>query len=163
MNNRKLLTLTNEQKAEICRYKRDNSDFSNIKIARHFEKIFKLNPHDLKPTTISGILKKSEVLLNTDFGKNQKFRIKNAENPQLEEQRSVNIPISDKILQEKAKEFGSPEYFGLRDFNFSDGWLHRFKQRYHLRLHIICGESGDISSKTIEIERERLKKIMRMM
>ena len=46
------------------------------------------------------------------------------------------------------------EFFGLRDFNFSDGWLHRFKQRYHLRLHTICGESGDISSKTIEIERK---------
>ena len=106
MNNRKLLTLTNEQKADICRYKRDNANVSNIKIARHFEKIFELNPHDLKPTTVSGILKKSDILLNTDFAKNQKFRIRAAEQPQLEEclyrwfleQRSVNIPISDAII-----------------------------------------------------------------
>ena len=36
--NRVLLSLSNEQKAEICRYKRDNPKISNVNLARHFEK-----------------------------------------------------------------------------------------------------------------------------
>jgi hypothetical protein len=31
----------------------------------------------------------------------------------------------------KAKELGAPEYFGVRDFEFSTGWLTGFKKRYH--------------------------------
>ena len=77
--NRVLLSLSNEQKAEICRYKRDNPKISNVNLARHFEKKFNLNLNDIKPTTLSGILKKSENLLNTDFV--SKFRIKKAEHP----------------------------------------------------------------------------------
>ena len=40
--NRTLYALSNEQKAEICRYKRDNPNISNISLARHFERKFNL-------------------------------------------------------------------------------------------------------------------------
>ena len=65
--NRTLLSLTNEQKAEICRYKRDNPKISNVNLARHFEKKFKLNLNDIKPTTLSGILKKSYLYDKTSL------------------------------------------------------------------------------------------------
>jgi hypothetical protein len=68
-------------------------------------------------------------LLNTDFS-----GVKNAEHPQLEEclfrwfpeQREDFIPINDEMLILKAKDFGSPEYFGVRDLVFSVGWLSGF-------------------------------------
>ena len=59
----------------------------------------------------------------------------------------------------KAKEFSAPEYFGVREFEFSTGWLTGFKKRYHLRMHTISGERGDISAVQIKNERERLKAI----
>ena len=60
MPKRKLLTLTNDQKYDICRYKRENPNSKLLKIiARHFENKFELEPHALKIQTLSGIIAES--------------------------------------------------------------------------------------------------------
>ena len=56
MPKRKLLTLTNDQKYDICRYKRENPNSKLKIIARHFENKFELEPHALKIQTLSGII-----------------------------------------------------------------------------------------------------------
>jgi hypothetical protein len=61
------------------------------------------------------------------------------------------ISVGDLILIEKAKEFG--EMLGIVEgssFNYSTGWLEKFKKRYNLKQFTIVGESGSVSKETIE-------------
>ena len=62
------------------------------------------------------------------------------------------------MLIEKAKDFGV--LFGVRDFNYSLGWLVRFKARYGLTQQTIIGESGSVDKEQLEIERVKLKKLL---
>ena len=64
---RKLLTLTKEQKYLICEYKMKYPNTKLDDLAAHFEKEFKLKPLSLKKTTLSGILKDSNTIMNTEF------------------------------------------------------------------------------------------------
>ena len=76
------------------------------------------------------------------------------------EKRNHFIAITDQMLIEQAKELGTSEYFGIpSSFNYSQGWLQKFKQRYHISMQTIHGERGEITEQSIQIERERLLKI----
>jgi len=50
--------------------------------------------------------------------------------------RSQNVIINDAVLREKAKQFGSE--LDVTDFQYSNGWLQRFKGR--CGIQVICGE-----------------------
>ena len=162
---RKLVTLNHEQKYEICKYKKDNPSASLNTISTLFSEKFKTSTV-LKLSTLSRILKDSDNILNKDFA--TKFRERKASYPELEEalfiwfcnKRDCFIPISDEILINKAKIFGSPEFFGVQsNFNYSIGWLSKFKLRYRISAHTIHGESAGIPKEYINNARERLKKI----
>ena len=44
----------------------------------------------------------------------------------------------------------------------SNGWLEKWKQRYHVRRVTICGESGDVSGVTESSWKDRLPEIVRV-
>jgi hypothetical protein len=41
-------------------------------------------------------------------------------------------------------------------FNYSTGWLEKFKKRYNLKEFTIVGESGSVSKETIEKSRKEV-------
>ena len=58
-------------------------------------------------------------------------------------QRSENIPIQWKIIQEKALEFANE--LNLEKFQASDGWFHSWKVRYNISFKEVSGESKSVS------------------
>jgi hypothetical protein len=58
--------------------------------------------------------------------------------------REKKLPVSSFILKEKADKFAAA--FGIEDFQCSNGWIDRFKQRHDLKFKTISGEKGDVSS-----------------
>ncbi|XP_028967284.1 LOW QUALITY PROTEIN: tigger transposable element-derived protein 6-like [Galendromus occidentalis] len=59
----------------------------------------------------------------------------------LQEMRSNNVPVSGPLLRERAVLFARS--LGHPDFQASEGWLARFKERYGIRAKVLCGESSD--------------------
>ena len=58
-------------------------------------------------------------------------------------QRSENIRIHGKIIQEKALEFAKE--LNLEKFQASDGWLHSWKARYNISFKKVSGESKSVT------------------
>ncbi len=80
---RKVLSLTKEQKYLICEYKTKYPTTKMDKLAEHFEKELKLEPHSLKRTTLCGILKDSDKIMNTDFATEYRDLSKNVEKKRM--------------------------------------------------------------------------------
>ena len=59
-------------------------------------------------------------------------------------QKSENIPIHGKIIQEKALEFAKE--LNLEKFQASDGWLYSWKARYNISFKEVSGESKSVTS-----------------
>ena len=72
---------------------------------------------------------------------------------------SKNIYPDGPQLLEKARKIA--ECLGKHDFVGTNGWLEKWKQRYHVRRVAICGESGDASGVTVSFWKERLPEIVR--
>ena len=68
--------------------------------------------------------------------------------------RAKNIPISGRMIQEKALMFtGEMGHLGFSD---SNGWLNRW---HNVRLATLSGEAADVSEETVEDWRKPLKSI----
>ena len=145
----KRTAITHDQKKLICQYKKDNPLAKNSEINAHFSTLFKRN---FAASSITEILQNSSVYL-TDFDSKNKFRIRKADHPELEDalhmwycdKRRLLLPISDDMLTEKAKYFGT-EFYGLHniDFKYSHGWLTNFKARFGITIHLVQGEAGSV-------------------
>jgi len=57
--------------------------------------------------------------------------------------RSKNAMISDEMLISKAKIFG-PQFEIEENFQYSKGWVQRFKQRHGLKSYKAHGEAGSV-------------------
>lgn len=94
-------------------------------------------------------------------------RVRVAKYPELEECLIVwhqqtsnkNVPISDEMLIDKAKDYGV--MLDIKDFNYSCGWLTKFKQRHGLSLQKIVGKSGSVDKQVAELERGKLNEVLR--
>ena len=58
------------------------------------------------------------------------------------EARSRNIPMSGRLIQEKAAVLATA--IGHDDFTASNGWLDRWKTRHNVRCSVLNGESADV-------------------
>ena len=170
MNRIKYNSLSIEQKRNICTYHEKNKGIKQKQLIIYFTKEFNLD-QPIKSSTMSDIISNSTKYLNLEDGDTNKKRLRNPMLPEIEEclniwlcsKVSLNIPISDVILREKAKDFcdlyRSDERYKkkLEDFKCSDGWLHKFKARYNIRKYNIHGESGDVDKNELENQRNDLK------
>ena len=68
--------------------------------------------------------------------------------------RRRNIPVTGKLIQEKALLISMKEQ--LEDFQASDGWLRRWKDRHNVHLSCLSGERADISEETVNDWKKRL-------
>jgi hypothetical protein len=142
-----------EQKWQIIDYHQKNPNIQQVALIQYFNKLFNVN---LKPQTLSGILSASSrnKILKQDNVEAFNKRIREAKYPYLEKMLYIwhgckvnsGAVINDEMLLEKAKEFGSQ--LGIVEnssFNYSDGWLKRFKERFNIKRFEIYGESGSVS------------------
>ena len=63
--------------------------------------------------------------------------------------------ISDEMLIEKGKKFG--EDLDIQDFNYSQGWLQRFKKRHTISFHKSHGEADSANPVIVAEGRLQLK------
>lgn len=96
----------------------------------------------------------------------KKCTLKKAEQPEMEillykwflAQRERNMPVSGDMIKQKALSLSA----SLNDVNFkaSDGWLHRFKERYGVRLLKITGEKLSSQPELINPFKVKLRRVI---
>ncbi|CAF0940690.1 unnamed protein product [Brachionus calyciflorus] len=87
------------------------------------------------------------------------FRIRESQHPELEDalylwfidKRALKLPINDEMLLEKAKQYGT--MLSITNFNYSDGWLAKFKKRHNIFQKTLHGESASVNQ--IEVSKGR--------
>ena len=155
---RKLFTLDCEQKREICVYHENNTSKTQQDIANLFTVRF---GHPVSRRTVGDILADKTKWLDS-VGSNSK-RVRLGKHAELESAiqvwfssaRSQNVVITDAILREKAKHFGSD--LKIDDFQYSNGWLQRFKMRCGISSQMICGESAGVDQAIISRGRQEAR------
>ncbi|XP_050545073.1 jerky protein homolog-like [Daktulosphaira vitifoliae] len=122
-----------------------------------------------KHTTLT-LVEKLEILNKLENGDKLRKTLKTGEFPEVEDalylwflqERNRHTPISGEILKEKAK------YFYKRiahkdqkdDFQASDGWLDKFKNRFGLRLLCMAGEKLSCDVNSVEPYKEKFQKVI---
>ena len=118
VSQRKLGSLFNCSKTQLCRILQDKNEIENL---------WKSNAN--------------KNIKRQIFQPN--FKINNALIKWFEEARSRNLPINGKILQEKA--FAFAEKLKIDSFHASNGWLAKFCKRNNLSFQNLCGESESVN------------------
>ena len=62
--------------------------------------------------------------------------------------RSLNLPISGPLIQEKTLSFA--KYLKKDGFKASINWLNRFKTRHSIFQAVICGENGCVDEEVVQ-------------
>jgi len=154
---RKLFSLSCEQKREICVYHGNNLCKTQQEIADLFSTRF---ARTVSRRTVGDILANKTNWLNRGSSLDVK-RVRLGKNAELESAlqfwfssaRSQNVVITDAVLREKAKQFGKD--LAVENFQYSNGWLQRFKNRCGISSQVICGESAGVDVNIISRGREQ--------
>lgn len=72
--------------------------------------------------------------------------------------RNKNIPVSGPILKSKAIEIAEKLHY--ENFNASDGWLQRFRQRHSITFKCISGEAASVNQDDVREFVEKLPSIL---
>lgn len=86
----------------------------------------------------------------------EKFRFKKPKEIKLEKRLNTyfgvltkaSLPVSGEMLRNKAREIALD--LGIQDFGASNGWLHRFKDRFNIGQLSICGEANKVSQEQVD-------------
>ena len=160
---RKRTLLDDLQKKDILNYVKEKPSATQQQIADHFTTIWEI---PIKRRTVGDIIARKEQYESDDVGSPSRKRHRSAHHSEMEQclylwftnARSKNIPVTDEILKEKAKQFGNET--GVTEFSYSNGWLQRFKSRHGISSHIISGESAGVDRGLIDTGRqEALRKM----
>lgn len=116
--------------------------------------------HRLSQFTVSDILSSQYQYLDSKSNPSTSIRKgtgqwHDLENILYEWQHTLNLRgayISGDILIEKARQIWNslPQYQNQPPPAFSNGWLHRFKQRYNIKQHTHHGEAGSVPEEAEE-------------
>lgn len=149
-------SVTLEKKKAICLFSKNNPAMTKNEIGERFS---------LPRTTVRDILSQTKKYENCTVGKSKRQRV--GKFSQLEDalfnwftqKRASNIIITDDLLREKAKVLG--ELLEIpNDFMYSNGWLQRFKTRFHISQRRLYGESASISPAIVEEHLTNLNDIL---
>ncbi|KAK0595401.1 hypothetical protein LWI29_006254 [Acer saccharum] len=155
-------TLTDEMRRALCEYKNDHPSSSQKDLQQWVQQNFHLS---INQSTISNTLKRSAEYLSNEMKNSNVKRHKSAKYPELEIflyewflQYQEKVNMTGEMIQTKAKEFlqkmsgeTNPE------FNFSSGWLDRFKARHGIKSYRRFRESGSVVMENIEIALPRIR------
>lgn len=157
--------LSDADRKVICELARDNKDLSQDKLTALAATTLK--KPGLKRPTVTGILSKRDKWLNiSDSAASSKVKHRGPKHANLEaaliewfgQLRVKNALITDSLVTEKAKALA--EKLDITDFQFSDGWLWKFKQRHNIKLQRPHGESGAADLEGVDIARTVVAKII---
>ena len=155
------IQLTATEKKAICLQKAENPSMKQHELSAWCEKRF---GKPIKKNTVSDILKEDKKWLavrdDCNVIKDMKCR-----HPQLEtalwtwitmaRSAQPTLCISGAMLLTKARKFG--EELGITDFEYSTGWLCRFKKRHELKSYRVHGEAAAVDLTAAETGRADLK------
>ena len=152
---RKRNLLSPDRKREIVKYAENNTKKTHLEIANNFSCLWKTN---IVRRTVGDIIAQKEKWSEESdkaAGKKRKLN-REARHNDMEKAlyewiinaRAKNVPLTDAIIREKAQFFG--EKIDVRDFAYSNGWLHRFKSRFALKSTVIPGESAGVNPAIID-------------
>lgn len=160
MEKTKRKSLTIQQKLEILKEVDNGTKIKELSVR-----------YGVHKSTISKIKKNKENLetyVSSSYQIPKKvLRMKRSKFPEVErtlyswflQQRNLKNPVSNGILQLKAKEINAE--MGLNNnFLCSDGWLSRFKKRHGIRILTISGEKLSCDDAQISIFCEKFKQIV---
>ncbi|TYG61728.1 hypothetical protein ES288_D07G172100v1 [Gossypium darwinii] len=125
----KMSTLTDEMRKTLCEYKNEHPSSSQ---------------KDLQyQSTISNTLKRSSEYLSKEIKNSNVKRHKSNKYPELVNvlyewflQYQEKVNMTGEMIQTKAKEFLHKMYGDANsEFNFSIGWLERFKERHGIKFY----------------------------
>jgi hypothetical protein len=116
--------------------------------------------------------KKAESALHAQMGSAQAAasnRQRGAHCPHLDEalylwlraQQSRDFTITDELLTEQAKIFGSQKELRVSaTFSYSKGWLDKFKKRKGIRSYKLHGEANDADQEGVKLAQNHFRKIV---
>ena len=100
-------------------------------------------------TTVNGIISQRDEIIQTigDGAQSKRARLSNGKHEDFEksliewlkEMRSQNECVDGPLLSEKALEVAN--LMGIEDFQASNGWLEKFKQRHGIVFRTLQGEN----------------------
>ncbi|CAG8715150.1 18307_t:CDS:2, partial [Racocetra persica] len=141
----KRITLTEEQKSELCAFARVNKK-NRSQYIDWIENKWSLRVDE---STISRILKISEERLDNGISNSKTKRHRAVTYPELDlalkefmliyQHRTV---LTDALLVEKAKVLADGLRISQGTLNFSPGWLYKFKNQNGIRLRQLQGEAA---------------------
>lgn len=168
---RKRVEVSVKIKKDICLYKEQNSSL-NLSQVRDY--VLKEHSLDLGKSTVGDILKRKDKWLSIPSGslEEQLTRESHPHHDDLEKAlymwvlnaASGTTAINDEMLVSKAKVFG--ELLHVNNFNYSRGWLHRFKHRYGIislkkkQKQRLEREAGSPDMTNVSTEKETLTSIL---
>jgi hypothetical protein len=152
------VTLSAEQKQEICQRKAENPQLSNLELAIEY---------CTGKTTIQNIIARSEKWINIDINEPyaKKLRNRRPKWQTLEEALSLwtstvienGYALTGDAILAKSRDYA--KRLEINDFRGTNGWLSKFKKRYRLRQMVKHGEAGSVPCENyLESEREKLRK-----
>jgi len=138
-NKNKRVTLSVSQKQELCQKKIDSPSISNIELANYY---------NVKPNTVSDILKRKSEYLSVPSSELERKRLRQPMYKEIDDAVGIwisqflaaNQTLRGDVIQNKAKQFAVR--FGITGFTASAGWLTNFKRRNDIRLYIKSGEAA---------------------
>ena len=157
---RQRIVLTIKEKSEIVEYGRSNHGKPHSKIADHSSQ--KWN----KPITrrsVGDILNNFQSSLTSNSSskvirKGKHSEMENILYDWFASARSQNIPITERILIEKAKQIGS--LLEITEFLYSSGWVMKFKKQLDINSKVLSGESGCINSEIVNSGIETARQVV---
>ena len=155
---RKRITLSVDKKKAICHYKQNNPSASLKTLINYFSQEWGIK---IGLSTMSEVLGNSKKWLSVD-GNADLAHLKTCKQPKLEEalylwflqMQHKKVVVSNEMLVEKARKFGAA--LKIENFQYSNGWIIKFKQRHKISMKKIHGEAGASNVNDIDEGRQDL-------
>lgn len=156
-----MTTLTNKIRIELCERKKENPSLSQKQLSKWLEDTHNVS---VSQVTISKTLKRSNEILSQPKTINQDAkRQKQTKFPLMEtalnewfQYYQESIPMSGDLIKQKG-EFFLKNLYPNEKFEFSNGWLEKFKKRHHIRSFRCFGESGSVDMVSVELALPAIK------